>query len=104
MYSLGILLLEVGFWCPIGRIYQDCGSSDLKSFTDELKKRYVPTLSGRMGKAYTQIVSYCLEGKSGGIAGEGSSNGEEEYFIRMGSFLEEFERQVVVKIEGLVMA
>jgi hypothetical protein len=71
VYSLGILLLEVGFWCPIERTFQDSGTNDLASFTSELKNRYVPSLSGGMGKTYSQIVSCCLEGRFDNFLREG---------------------------------
>jgi len=104
VYSLGILLLEVGFWCPIERIYHDCGTDTLSSFAAKLEKRYVPELSGRMGKAYSQIVGCCLEGRFGDVPGGEKSDADDEYLIRMRSFLEEFEKQVVLKVEGLHVA
>ena len=39
IYGLGIVLLEIGLWCPIQRIFKDCGTEDLAVFSDELKIR-----------------------------------------------------------------
>lgn len=103
VYSLGILLLEIGFWCPIERIYRDHGTDALSSFAAELQSRYVPALRGRMGKTYSQIVGCCLEGRFGSVPDGERSDADDEYLIRMRSFLEEFERQVVSKIEGLLV-
>jgi hypothetical protein len=69
-YSLGILLLEIGLWCPVHRILKDCKTEDLAVFATKVKETYVPELRGRMGKVYTDIVSSCLEGNFGtGYAG-----------------------------------
>ncbi|RYP67872.1 hypothetical protein DL769_005661 [Monosporascus sp. CRB-8-3] len=104
VYSLGILLLEIGFWCPIKRIFRDCRSPSAVVFATELRARYVPELNGRMGKTYADIVAYCL----GSIPGEGgclavSENTEDEYILQTKQFLELFEKKVVAKIEGLYL-
>jgi hypothetical protein len=65
VYSLGILLLEIGLWCPVHWILKDCKTDDLAVLATRGKKTYVPELRGRMGKVYTDIVSSCLEGNFG---------------------------------------
>ncbi|RYO93292.1 hypothetical protein DL764_008011 [Monosporascus ibericus] len=105
VYSLGILFLEIGFWCLIKRIFRDCRSRSAVDFATELRARYVPELNGRMGKTYTDIVAYCL----GSTPGEDahltvSENTEDEYMLRTKHFLEIFEMKVVARIEGLYVS
>ncbi|KAF5532235.1 hypothetical protein FMEXI_12547 [Fusarium mexicanum] len=103
IYSLGVVLLEIGLWCPIGRIFKDCKTEDLGVFSEELKTIYVPELRGRMGKVYADVVVNCLKGSFGhGYIpledGSESSTGDDEE-LRIRRFLEDFERKVVCMIE-----
>jgi len=103
-YSLGILLLEIGLWCPIQRIWKDCKSDDLGVFAVELKNRYVPELRGRMGKVYADIVRRCLDGdfvdKNATHMMEDTNDNENSQTESSSSlFLEGFERLVVSMIE-----
>ncbi|KAG7284948.1 hypothetical protein NEMBOFW57_009563 [Staphylotrichum longicolle] len=101
VYSLGILLLEIGFWCPIRRISRDSRAQTPAAFASELRTRYVPELEGRMGKVYADIVAYCLAGGSAqdcSVASNGNSS--DEYLAQTKRFLETFEQNVVAKIEG----
>ncbi|KAK3897527.1 hypothetical protein C8A05DRAFT_19733 [Staphylotrichum tortipilum] len=97
VYSLGILLLEIGLWCPIRRISRDSRSQTPAAFASELRTRYVPELEGRMGKVYARIVAYCLaEGSVKNV----SATSNDEYLAQTKRFLETFEQNVVAKIEG----
>jgi hypothetical protein len=64
-YSLTVLLLEIGLWCPISRIFKDSKTDDLLIFVAEIKKRYMLELRGRMGKVYAEVVERCLNGNFG---------------------------------------
>ncbi|KAF5632085.1 hypothetical protein F52700_6604 [Fusarium sp. NRRL 52700] len=106
IYSLGVVLLEIGLWCPIGRIFKDCKTEDLGIFSEELKTIYVPELRGRMGKVYADVVVNCLKGSFGDgyiplEDGSESSTGDDEE-LRRRRFLEDFERKVVCMIETAV--
>ena len=63
----------------------------------------MPELDGRMGKAYSQVVAYCLgrnrSDNSVAVDGEGT----EEYLLETRLCLEEFETQVVRKLETPIM-
>ncbi|KAK0631518.1 hypothetical protein B0T14DRAFT_549302 [Immersiella caudata] len=87
VYSLGILLLEIGFWCPIQCIYRDSKSETTAAFASKLRTRYVPELEGRMGRKYANIVAYCLGESSVDYGSTGTKH-----------FLEAFEEKVVAKI------
>ncbi|KAK4031948.1 hypothetical protein C8A01DRAFT_51135 [Parachaetomium inaequale] len=101
VYSLGIILLEIGFWCPIRRVSRDSRSQTPAAFASELRTRYVPELEGRMGKVYAHIVAYCLaEGSVKDVSVVSNGDSSDEYFAQTKRFLETFEQNVVAKIEG----
>ena len=78
LYSFGILLLEIGFkfWVPARRIFDEC-----KTDADKVKKKNVPEPRGRMGKAYSDIASACLEGSFGRVMGSGGETQMESSFL-----------------------
>ncbi|KAK1749571.1 hypothetical protein QBC47DRAFT_311673, partial [Echria macrotheca] len=93
LYSLGILLLEVGLWSPVERIYANSRNKDVREFVDVVKKSFIPELRGRMGKTYAEVVRACIEGKFGDhIVGEGQSIDEDQ---ETALFLESFKEAVV---------
>jgi hypothetical protein len=101
VYSLGIILLEIGFWCPIRRVSRDSRSQTPAAFASELRTRYVPELEGRMGKVYAHIVAYCLaESSVKDVSVVSNGDSSDEYFAQTKRFLETFEQNVVAKIEG----
>lgn len=100
VYSLGILLLEIGFWCPIQRIAQEFEAQDAAAIASELRRRFVPELEGRMGKTYADVVAYCLGESCAGVASTAAAGESgDEYLLQTKLFLEQFEEQAVAKIE-----
>ncbi|KAG4281134.1 hypothetical protein FPRO06_10039 [Fusarium proliferatum] len=103
IYSLGVVLLEIGLWCPIKRIFKDCQTEDLGVFSEMLKSKYVPELRGRMGKVYADVVVNCLKGSFGEgyipLQDGSESSAEDDKELRRRRFLEDFERKVVCMIE-----
>jgi hypothetical protein len=67
IYSLGLILLEVGFWRPIAKLHKiDSASWDKGEFS-KLEQSISSRLSGnelghRMGSRYQDAVSECLQG------------------------------------------
>ncbi|KIY00205.1 uncharacterized protein Z520_03890 [Fonsecaea multimorphosa CBS 102226] len=61
-YSLGILLVEVGFWSPIDKIMSRFDKVDNQTFSNVLLQQKVPELSFLMGSAYANVVRACLTG------------------------------------------
>jgi hypothetical protein len=101
VYSLGIILLEIGFWCPIRRIARDSRSQNPAAFASELRTRYVPELEGRMGKVYANIVAHCLaDSRIRDLSRVSDGDSSDEYLAQTKRFLETFEQNVVAKIEG----
>lgn len=84
-YSVGLVLLELGFWLPMKKIAKDILGGPAEMLKGLLRKQ-VPKLKSYMGSAYEDAVVTCLNGDFGG-----SSNPAE---VR-----EAFERKVLLKLE-----
>ncbi|EWZ52407.1 hypothetical protein FOZG_02179 [Fusarium oxysporum Fo47] len=97
IYSLGVVLLEIGLWYPIKRIFKDCQTEDLGVFSEQLKAKYVPELRGRMGRVYADVVVNCLKGNFGEgyipLHDGSESSAEDDKELRRRRFLEDFERK-----------
>ncbi|KAK9423247.1 putative Protein kinase domain-containing protein [Seiridium unicorne] len=59
-YSLGILLLEVGFWSTIDVIMESNSGDNNYVFSDTLIRTKLPALSFYLGSKYADIVRQCL--------------------------------------------
>lgn len=73
IYSLGIILLEIGYWSPVTRIWKEiqgkspsstdplqAGAELLQPFYDALQSSYIPGLRSRLGRPFANAVSSCL--------------------------------------------
>ncbi|KAI1116755.1 kinase-like protein [Nemania sp. NC0429] len=77
-YSLGIILLEIGFWMPLAKITEGWAGS-YEERRRRLLERRVPRLRQHMGRGYSEAVRFCLEGNfaSGSeTSGKGGDCGE----------------------------
>lgn len=64
-FSVGLVLLELGFWSPLEQITSNIrGSQDVVARS--LLEEYVPILKTYMGTAYAEAVAVCLSGDLGG--------------------------------------
>ncbi|EPS37260.1 hypothetical protein H072_9063 [Dactylellina haptotyla CBS 200.50] len=63
-YSLGILLLEIGFWASVDSIMSEHRSASNKDFSEVLIKKKVPMLAFKMGSQFAECVKECLEGSN----------------------------------------
>lgn len=63
-YSLGLLLLELGFWQPLHGWSRNlkCIEMSLEQFRQELIKTHVPLLGAVLGVVYRDVVHFCLRG------------------------------------------
>ncbi|KIM98564.1 hypothetical protein OIDMADRAFT_56913 [Oidiodendron maius Zn] len=68
IYSLGVVLLEVGFWEPLRKIATDLEQTDQSGWVRKLLE-IVPKLrlDVRIGKKYQRLVTWCLNLKGGHI-------------------------------------
>lgn len=63
-YSLGLILLELGFWQSL-RVWSRsprCLRMDLSEFRQELVERHIPYLGVAVGAVYRDVVHFCLSG------------------------------------------
>ncbi|KAI9715319.1 MAG: Intracellular distribution of mitochondria [Chrysothrix sp. TS-e1954] len=59
IYSLGLVLLEVGLWVPLADIFKEKYS--LKDFSVRLERIYTRRLASKCGSAYMRAVQECLQ-------------------------------------------
>lgn len=65
IYSLGTVLLEIGIWMKLRRLYE--GGTSGFAFRDRLVNRFVPQLGASMGERYMTAVRKCLTGQFDGV-------------------------------------
>lgn len=58
IYSFGLILLEIGLWTPVSRLWKPKYSRS--TFTSRIKSIYVPKLASRCGTAYMKVVQSCI--------------------------------------------
>jgi hypothetical protein len=67
IYSLGVVLLEIGTWLRAESLFQeDISGTDFK---DLLLTKYVPMLGPSVGKQYMAAVQKCIDGRFDGLYG-----------------------------------
>ncbi|OQD67336.1 hypothetical protein PENDEC_c039G02886 [Penicillium decumbens] len=59
LYSLGLVLLEIGLWAPIGRLWKM--KYDRSWFKHRVEDLYIKKLGAKCGTAYLQAVQLCLD-------------------------------------------
>ena len=59
IYSLGLILLEIGLWIPLAEMFKEKYS--LKDFRLRLEKIRIPRLSSKCGSAYMHAVQECFQ-------------------------------------------
>ena len=58
IFGLGLLLLEIGLWSPLGDLYK--AKYQLSDFKLRLEKIWIPRLASKCGSAYMRVVQTCL--------------------------------------------
>lgn len=58
LYGLGVILLEIGLWMPIGDLYK--AKYTLADFKIRLEKIWIPKLAAKCGSAYMRAAETCL--------------------------------------------
>ncbi|KAL7903632.1 hypothetical protein HDV63DRAFT_131586 [Trichoderma sp. SZMC 28014] len=70
VYSLGVVLLEIGYWEPLSEILPDLDDSSPSSWARELMEA-ASALGPRTGECYQRLVAWCLGLDGNGIVKEG---------------------------------
>ncbi|KAA6411656.1 MAG: hypothetical protein FRX48_04937 [Lasallia pustulata] len=77
LYSLGLILLEVGLWMPLSKFCKPRYTrADLKS---RLQSIYAKKLAAKCGRGYMHAVGYCLEAADEANDSFGSSSQHQQY-------------------------
>ncbi|RMD43372.1 hypothetical protein DV735_g1770, partial [Chaetothyriales sp. CBS 134920] len=58
IYSLGLVLLEIGVWVPLSRMWKP--DYDRRIFMVRVQRLYTPKLASKMGSKYMRLVQRCL--------------------------------------------
>lgn len=91
-YSLGVMLLEIGIWCPVIKICLK--SMAVKDFQRTIVQVYKPKLRFYIGNKYAAVVRYCLESEFGECV-------EKNKEINVQLFLKAFKQFVVIELKRL---
>ena len=59
VYSLGLILLEIGLWMPISKLWKTRYTRG--NFKNRLQTIYTRKLAGKCGSNYMRVVEYCLK-------------------------------------------
>ncbi|OQN98600.1 hypothetical protein B0A48_15863 [Cryoendolithus antarcticus] len=58
MYSLALLLLEIGLWHPLGELYK--AKYTIRDFKIRLQQLWIPKLAAKCGLSYMRAVQACM--------------------------------------------
>ncbi len=72
IYSLGLILLEVGLWMPIHTLWKTKYSHQI--FKGRLQTVYCKKLAGKCGNRYMRVVEYCLSAADASRPSQTNSN------------------------------
>ena len=72
IYSLGLILLEVGLWMPIHQLWKTKYSH--QTFKARLQNLYSKKLAGKCGNRYMRVVEYCLSAADTRLSNLSSAN------------------------------
>ncbi|RWA03487.1 hypothetical protein EKO27_g11618 [Xylaria grammica] len=87
IYSIGLILLEIGLWRTLESIRYSCKSED--EFRLRVRTEYCDRLQAKMGLVYWRAVQRCLNDDF-----DLADSGKEDYSLQVG-----FEKQVVFELE-----
>ncbi|GAW20368.1 hypothetical protein ANO14919_098730 [Xylariales sp. No.14919] len=87
IYSIGLILLEIGLWRTLESIRYSCKSED--EFRLRVRTEYCDRLQAKMGLVYWRAVQRCLNDDF-----DLADFGKEDYSLQVG-----FEKQVVFELE-----
>lgn len=60
-YSLGVVLLEIGFWQPLDIIMTGYEAEDNSAFARHLREEKLHSLSFYLGDAFVDVIRFCLD-------------------------------------------
>ena len=100
IYSLGLILLEIGLWMPLGRLWKT--KYVRWSFKSRLQSIYVKKLAAKCGGTYMRLVEYCLRAADGVSVAQDSRHEPNEE-IRTPRLHTDFYWKVIKELERCCM-
>ncbi|RYP38834.1 hypothetical protein DL768_010752 [Monosporascus sp. mg162] len=103
-YSLGVVLLEIGFWRPLSSWqskFRDLGLAEVRS---ELIRICRTRLGVKMGVTYRDVVLRCIDGSLEGGLEESGPDGKAHVLSDGAAALGRFTERVVQPLEKLAVA
>lgn len=102
IYALGLLLVEIGFWRPLGRVAESGSGGKVKAsnlsakeFKDAIVKKCRSDLAFWMGETYKDVTLRCLlAGEEGGVQAADGTGGLNNFYWDVGISLMNSENYV----------
>ena len=79
LYSLGVVLLEIGLWMPISRFWKSRYTR--ADFKIRLQSVYIKKLSGKCGTIYTRVVERCLRAADESDQRTGQARSQTDFYL-----------------------
>ncbi|KAL9120237.1 MAG: hypothetical protein Q9187_003208 [Circinaria calcarea] len=93
-YSLGLILLEIGLWMPIGKFWKP--KYTRADFKHRLQNIYLRKLSAKCGSQYMRAALYCMEAADDALKGA-DSTGHQALETFMSTVLKPLERCCMIE-------
>ena len=100
IYSLGLILLEIGLWMPLGRLWK--AKYVRWSFKSRLQNIYIKKLAAKCGSTYMRLVGHCLKAADDTSIAQDSGQGFNED-ARTPKLHTEFYWKVIKELERCCM-
>lgn len=101
-YSLGLILLEIGLWMPIGKFWKS--RYTMSDFKDRLQDIYLKKLAAKCGDGYMNAVLACMTAADMSQVGEERLSDEDAASMQLADFrlnvIEPLERCCRIDISG----
>ena len=77
LYSIGLVLLEVGLWIPLSKLWKE--KYDANAFMHKLKSAYVHRLASKCGSRYLRLVKQCMNASEAAQLSANASDVRQKY-------------------------
>ena len=96
IYSLGLILLEIGLWMPLHRLWK--ARYTRLDFKDRIESIYVNRLMAKCGSTYMRVVEYCLKAADANYTSYPSMQPHQQHSSQASASLEPNHQRFLEKI------
>jgi len=84
LYSLGIVLFKIGFWHPIGSLFEEKRGKDFynSSLVPDMLRNKAKTLRFYAGNRYVEAALACVDGRLKDMCNKYESEGQRENYLK----------------------